>query len=69
LITRIHAEDLRQHQVHVIGHLRRGMHGHAFAHRVVSGDRGMHLHLVLADLGAIIGAFAHQIGLGEALLG
>ena len=65
----VHAEDLRQHQVHVIGDLRRGMHGHAVAHGVVFGDRGVHLHLVLADLGAIVGAFAHEIGLGEALRG
>ena len=45
------------------------MHGHALAHRVVFGDGGVHFHLVLADLGAIIGALAHQIGLGEALRG
>jgi hypothetical protein len=45
------------------------MHRHAVAHGVVFGDRRVHLHLVLADLGAVIGAFAHQIGLGEALRG
>ena len=64
-----HAEDLRQHQVHVVGHLRRGVHRHALAQRVVFGDRRVHLHLVLADLGAVIGALAHQVGLGEALRG
>ena len=63
----VHVEDLRQHQVHVVGHLRGGVHGHAVAHGVVVGDRGVHLHLVLADLGAVVGALAHQIGLGEAL--
>ena len=61
----VHAEDLRQHQVHVIGHLRRGVHGDAVAHRVVVGERGVHLHLVLAHLGAIVGAFAHEIGCGK----
>ena len=65
----VHAEGLRQHQVHVVGHLRRGMHGHAVAQRIVFGDGRVHLHLVLADLGAIVAAFAHQIGLGETLLG
>ena len=64
----VHAKRLRQHQVHVVGHLRRGMHGHALAQRVVVGDGGVHLHLVLADLGAVIGALAHQVGLREALL-
>ena len=64
----VHAEDLRQHQVHVIRHLRRGMHGDAVAHRVVVGDRRVHLHLVLADLGAIVGALAHQIGAGKGRL-
>ena len=58
----VHGEDLRQHQVHVIRHLGRGMHGDAVAHHVVVGDRGVHLHLVLAHLGAIVGAFADQIG-------
>ena len=61
----VHVEDLRQHQVHVIRHLRRSMHGDAVAHRVVVGDRRVHLHLVLADLGAIIGALAHQVGAGK----
>ena len=61
----VHAEDLRQHQVHVVRHLRRGMHGDAVAHHVVIGDRGVHLHLVLAHLGAIVGAFADQIGRGK----
>ena len=64
----IHAEDPRQHQVHVVGNLRAGMDRHAAALGVVFGDGGVHLHLVLADLGAIVGAFAHQIGRGEALL-
>ena len=64
-----HAEHLRQHQVHVVGHLRGGVHGHAVAQRVVFGDGRVHLHLVLADLGAVIGALAHQVGLREALLG
>ena len=45
------------------------MHGHAVAQRVVFGDGRVHLHLILADFGAIVGAFAHQIGLGKALLG
>ncbi len=64
----VHAEDLRQREVDVVGHLRGGMHGHAFAHRVVFGDGRVHFHLVLADLGAVIAALAHQIGLREALL-
>ena len=58
----VHAENLRQHEVDVIRHLRRGVDGDAIAHRVVVGERGMHLHLVLAHLGAIVGTFAHQIG-------
>ena len=57
----VHGEDLRQHQVHVVRHLRRGMHGDAVAHHVVIGDRGVHLHLVLAYLGAVVGAFADQV--------
>ena len=61
----VHAEDLRQHQVHVIRHLRRGMHGDAVALGVVVGDRRVHLHLVLAHFGAVIGALAHQIGGSE----
>ncbi len=64
----VHAENVGQHQVHVIGHLGRGMHGHAVAHRVVVGDRGVHLHLHLADFRAVIDALAHQIGIGEGLL-
>ena len=63
----VHVEDLRQHQVHVVRHLRRGMHRHAVALGVVVGDRGVHLHLVLADLGAVVGALAHEVGLREAL--
>ena len=63
----VHVEDLRQHQVHVVGHLRGGVHGHAVAHGVVVGDRGVHLHLVLAHLGAIVGGLAHEVGAGEAL--
>ena len=62
----VHVEDLGQHQVHVVGHLGGGMHGHAVAHRVVVGDRGVHLHLVLAHLGAIVGGLAHEIGRGKA---
>ena len=61
----VHVEDLRQHQVHVVRHLGRGVHGDAVAHRVVVGDRGVHLHLVLAHLGAVVGAFAHQVGRGK----
>ncbi len=61
----VHVENLRQHQVHVIRHLRRSVHGHAIANRVVIGDRGVHFHLVLADFGAIIDALAHQIGAGK----
>ena len=64
----VHVEDLRQHQVHVIRHLGAGMHGHAVALDVVVGDRGVHLHLVLADLGAVVAPFAHQVGFGETLL-
>jgi len=52
----------------VVRHLGAGVHGHALALGVVIRDRGVHLHLVLADLGAVIGAFAHQIGLGKPLL-
>ena len=63
----VHAEDLRQHQVHVVGNLCGRMHRHAVAHGIVFRDRGVHLHLVLADLGAVIRAFAHEIGFGEAL--
>ena len=58
----VHGEDLRQHQVHVVRHLGRGVHGNAITHHVVVGDRGVHLHLVLAHLGAIVGAFADQVG-------
>ncbi len=47
----VHVEDLRQHQMHVIGHLRAGVDGHALALGVVARERGVHLHLVLADLG------------------
>ena len=61
----VHVEDLRQHQMHVVGHLRAGMDGHAVAHGVVFGDRRVHLHLVLADLGAIVGPLAHEIGLAQ----
>ena len=64
----IHLEDVGQHHVHVIRHLGRGMHGDAVAHRVVIGDRGVHLHLHLADFRAIIDALAHQIGIGERVL-
>jgi hypothetical protein len=44
------------------------MHGHAIAHRIVIGDRCMHLHLILADLGAVVDAFANQIGRGKCRL-
>jgi hypothetical protein len=64
----VHAENLRQHQMHVIGHLGRGMHGHPIAHRVVVGNRGVHFHLVLADLGTIVDALAHQVGCVESSL-
>ena len=64
----VHGEDLRQHQVDVVGDLRGGMHRHAVALGVVARDRGVHLHLVLADLGAIVGRLAHEIGVGEGLL-
>ena len=64
----VHVECLRQHQVDVIGNLGAGMHRHAVAHGVVFGDRGVHLHLVLADLGAIVGALAHEVGVAQALL-
>ncbi len=62
----VHAEDLRQHQVHVVRHLRGRMHRHAITLDVVVGKRGVHLHLVLAHLGAIVGALAHEIGGGKA---
>ena len=61
----VHAEYLRQHEVHVVGHLRRSVDGHAVTLDVVVGDRGVHLHLVLAHLGAIVGAFADEVGGGE----
>ena len=51
--------------MHVIRHLRRSVHGDAVAHGVVVGDRGVHLHLVLADFGAVIAAFANEIGAGK----
>src|SRR5580704_12760955 len=41
------------------------MRGDAVAHHVVVGDRGVHLHLVLAHLGAVVGAFADQVGRRE----
>ena len=66
ILRHVHVEDLGQHQVHVVGHLGGGMHGHAVAHRVVLGDGGVHLHLVLAHLGAVVGRLAHQVGRGEA---
>ena len=64
----VHVEDLRQHEMDVVRHLRAGVHGHALAHGVVFGDRGVHLHLVLAHLGAVVAALAHEIGRREALL-
>ena len=63
----VHVEDLRQHQVDVVGNLGAGVHRHAVALGVVLGDRGVHLHLVLADLGAVVDALAHQVGLGKSL--
>ncbi len=63
----VHAEDLREHQVHVVGNLRACMHGQAVAHGIVVGDGGVHLHLVLAHLGAVVGGLAHQVGGGEGL--
>ena len=41
------------------------MHGDAVAHRVVIGERRVHLHLILAHLGAVVGGLAHQIGGGK----
>jgi len=67
-LRHVHGEDLRQHQVHVVGHLGGGVHRHTVALGVVARDRGVHLHLVLADLGAIVGRLAHQVGAGERLL-
>ena len=63
----VHVEDLGQHQVHVVGDLGGGVHREPVAHGVVVGDRGVHLHLVLADLGAVVGRLAHQRGCGEAV--
>ena len=65
----LHVEDLGEHQVHVVGHLGAGVDRHAVALGVVVGERGVHLHLVLADLGAIVGALAHEVGLREAFRG
>ena len=67
-VRHVHVEDLRQHKMHVIRHLRGGMHGHTPAHRVVFGNRGMHFHLDLAHLGAIGRRLAHEIGLREPLI-
>ena len=64
----VHVEDLRQHEVHVVRHLGAGMHGHAVALAVVVGDCGVHFHLVLAHLGAVVARLAHEIGLAKALL-
>ena len=41
------------------------MHGDALALGIVIGDGRVHLHLVLTDFRAIVGALAHQIGVGE----
>ena len=41
------------------------MHGDAIPLGIVIGERGMHLHLVLTDLGAIVDGFADEIGAGE----
>jgi hypothetical protein len=43
------------------------VHREAVAQGVVVGDSCVHLHLVLAHLGAIVGGLAHQSGLGEAV--
>ncbi len=63
----VQPEDLGEHQVHVVGHLRGSVHGEAVAYRVVVGDRRVHLHLVLAHLGAIVGGLAHQVSRRERL--
>ncbi len=44
------------------------MNGHAVALDIVFGDRGVHFHLVLADLGAVVAALAYDVGLGKTLL-
>ncbi len=64
----VHVENLRQHEVHVIGNLSAGVHGHAIALGVVVGGRRVHFHLVLTHLGAAIGRFADKIGVAKTLL-
>ena len=66
-LRHVHVQDLRQHQVHVIRHLGTGVHGQPVACNVVIGDCRMHLHLVLANLGAIVGRLAHEHRFAEAL--
>src|SRR5579863_2147978 len=48
-----------------VGHLRAGVHGHAVFDAIIFRDGGVHLHLVLAHLGAKIVLFADEVGLGE----
>src|SRR5262249_53324940 len=57
-VRHIHAEDLRQHQMDVVGDLCRGVHSHAIAYGIIFGDGRVHFHLVLTDLGTIVGFFA-----------
>ena len=64
----VYVENLCQHQMHVIRNLRTGVDGHALAHGVILRERGVHLHLVLADLGAVVIALAHEIRLAKSLL-
>ncbi len=53
--------------MHVVGHLRAGMHRQPVAHGVVVGNSRVHLHLVLAHLSAVVRRLAHQVGRGEPL--
>ena len=62
----VHLQRAREHEVNVVRHLGRGVDGHALPHRIVLGQGRMHLHLVLAHLGAEIALLAHELGLGEA---
>ena len=63
-----HPEDLRQHQMDVIGHLRAGVNGELPAGGVVFGEGGVRLGLDLAYLGAAVFGLVDQIGLREARL-
>jgi hypothetical protein len=58
----VQPEAARQHQVHVVGHLRRAVHGKPFADRVVLGERGVGLHLHLAHFRAGVALLTHQVG-------